>query len=424
MAVGDLPLRPRDERDRNLVAWAGEVAHRLRGPLRFGLSGTQPALLTTDGLLLATWAPPASDGFVPVRVGRLWLPSGERLVFPSVTNLWNIDNSGGRFRVFREDASVFPHFGSNRAEALSIENNRRVDMGAGGVQLHGLLGRNLFRDSERSDGAGLRVGTAWGSYGIYAEVGALSIGSQSGWTHVGPPDSGQSISANRFVPTRPGHSGVGATLGCWAQNNEYRGLINHDGSYAIISWMNNGDPHTYVGAQPGGAVTLRPNNNDTHRQVFVNTNGLHINNPLASSVADQVIHRSVGGGGHFYVFTSSRRLKDNIRDINRNLARGLDKLRVRVFDTYTGDLTDPDVEKNRTPAFSPDKPLKEKGVAWDRIGLIAEEAAEVLPDVVRYGEDGQPEGIDESALLSILLLRVQELTREVQALKTELFRLR
>ncbi|MEM0995966.1 MAG: hypothetical protein AAGN35_02755 [Bacteroidota bacterium] len=41
-------------------------------------------------------------------------------------------------------------------------------------------GRTYFRDLERFDGGGLRVGAAWGKYGIYAEVGPAVVGGVEG----------------------------------------------------------------------------------------------------------------------------------------------------------------------------------------------------------------------------------------------------
>lgn len=49
-----------------------------------------------------------------------------------------------------------------------------------GTTLYGTAGRNYFKDNERSAGAGLRVGAAWGLYGIYSESGDVVVGSATG----------------------------------------------------------------------------------------------------------------------------------------------------------------------------------------------------------------------------------------------------
>jgi hypothetical protein len=54
------------------------------------------------------------------------------------------------------------------------------------------------------------------------------------------------------------------------------------------------------------------------------------------------------------------------------------------------------------------------------IGLIAEDVAELFPEVVTYNEEGQPQGIQYQRLSVILLKAVQELSQEVNELKKKL----
>jgi len=54
-----------------------------------------------------------------------------------------------------------------------------LDIG-GGVLIDGTAGRNYFKDSERYDGAGLRVGGLWGMYGIFASAGMAAVGGVTG----------------------------------------------------------------------------------------------------------------------------------------------------------------------------------------------------------------------------------------------------
>jgi hypothetical protein len=46
--------------------------------------------------------------------------------------------------------------------------------------LDGKAGRNVFKDIEKSDGDGLRVGAAWGMYGIWANTGQVVVGGTDG----------------------------------------------------------------------------------------------------------------------------------------------------------------------------------------------------------------------------------------------------
>jgi hypothetical protein len=51
------------------------------------------------------------------------------------------------------------------------------------------------------------------------------------------------------------------------------------------------------------------------------------------------------------------------------------------------------------------------------IGLIAEEVDEVLPELINYNEDGQPDSIRFNGLTVMLLEKVRELDSEIQKLK-------
>lgn len=55
-----------------------------------------------------------------------------------------------------------------------------VRIGANGTDIYGTAGRNYFKDSEKSSGNGLRVGAAWGWYGIYSESGDAVVGATTG----------------------------------------------------------------------------------------------------------------------------------------------------------------------------------------------------------------------------------------------------
>lgn len=55
----------------------------------------------------------------------------------------------------------------------------------------------------------------------------------------------------------------------------------------------------------------------------------------------------------------------------------------------------------------------------EEIGLIAEEVAEVYPEVVNYNEEGQPDGVNYTRLSVILLKAVQELTERINKLESK-----
>lgn len=97
---------------------------------------------------------------------------------------WQINTEGG-------PGSEFLAFSwQNVADRkFVIRSNGRVGIGnydpqaqldVAGVTIDGTFGRNLFKDVERHDGQGLRVGAAWGKYGIYAQNGAAVVGGADG----------------------------------------------------------------------------------------------------------------------------------------------------------------------------------------------------------------------------------------------------
>jgi hypothetical protein len=58
------------------------------------------------------------------------------------------------------------------------------------------------------------------------------------------------------------------------------------------------------------------------------------------------------------------------------------------------------------------------GKTETELGLIAEEVAEIYPEVVKYDQDGRPDGINYSRLSVVLLKAVQELTEKIKKLES------
>jgi hypothetical protein len=79
--------------------------------------------------------------------------------------------------------------------------------------------------------------------------------------------------------------------------------------------------------------------------------------------------------------TSSRRFKENIVDLEPT-AEKVEKLRPVRYNKIDSEATE--------------------------IGLIAEEVAELFPELVTYNEDGQPSGVQYQRLSVILLKTIQE----------------
>ncbi|NES87268.1 MAG: hypothetical protein F6K10_41425 [Moorea sp. SIO2B7] len=66
---------------------------------------------------------------------------------------------------------------TNPEQKLDIQGNTAI---SGSLSVTGIGGRNYFKDVEKSDGPGLRVGAAWNMYGIYAETGKVVVAGADG----------------------------------------------------------------------------------------------------------------------------------------------------------------------------------------------------------------------------------------------------
>ncbi len=106
----------------------------------------------------------------------------------------------------------------------------------------------------------------------------------------------------------------------------------------------------------------------------------------------------VNSEGQLGTMTSSRRFKEEIRPMADRSA-DLMALRPVIF-RYTEEV-----------AGDASRPLE--------FGLIAEEVAEINPELVVYDEDGQPYSVRYSALVPMLVNELQQLRREVEAQREE-----
>lgn len=99
--------------------------------------------------------------------------------------------------------------------------------------------------------------------------------------------------------------------------------------------------------------------------------------------------------GQLGTISSSRRTKEDIRDLG-GVGLVVQRLRPVQF-------------RYSAPFADGSKPVQ--------YGLIAEEVAEVLPELVAYGADGSPETVKYHVLPTLLLEEVQRLQREIVALR-------
>jgi hypothetical protein len=109
----------------------------------------------------------------------------------------------------------------------------------------------------------------------------------------------------------------------------------------------------------------------------------------------------IDSAGQLGTVSSSRRFKEDIQDMG-DASNGLMRLRPVTF-------------RYQKPFADGSKPIQ--------YGLIAEEMAEVYPDLVARSADGQIETVKHQVLDSMLLNEVQRLNKENQALQERLSRL-
>lgn len=212
-------------------------------------------------------------------------------------------------------------------------------------------------------------------------------------------------------------SGGGNTaLGRAALGSLPTGGLNTAVGYGALINLTTGSSNTAIGQGAGANVTTGGNNlyianegvgaeSDTirigsglfgHTKMFLAaTRGVQTGTNDAAFVM-------IDSNGQLGTISSSRRTKDHIDDLG-DISRAIFDLRPVRF-TYKQPFAD-----GSTPI---------------QYGLIAEEVAEVLPELVAYGNDGEPETVKYHVLPTLLLAEVQRLDRERAAQAREIAELR
>ena len=229
--------------------------------------------------------------------------------------------------------------------------------------------------------SGARAGysNTTGSYNTFS-------GYQAGYSNTGDNLGQNDGSTNSFYGAYAGYSN---TLG---QQNTFSG---YQAGYSNTTGSNN----TFLGNAAGiGIVT---GNNDVYiaNLGFTESNTIRIGGdtgygPQTAAYIAGIYGANIGSGTTVYVnsngqlgtSTSSRRFKEQIHDMGDS-TNGLMKLRPVTY-LY--------------------KPEYDKGPRTLQYGLIAEEVAEVYPDLVVYEPDGQPYTVKYQYLAPMLLNELQK----------------
>jgi hypothetical protein len=98
--------------------------------------------------------------------------------------------------------------------------------------------------------------------------------------------------------------------------------------------------------------------------------------------------------------------------------------------TVTGTITETSSERFKeniqTLENALDKVNQLRGVSYTRIkdkvaeiGVIAEETMNIIPEVIKYDEDGKPESVSYSRIVAYLIEAIKELKLEIELLKNK-----
>jgi hypothetical protein len=156
--------------------------------------------------------------------------------------------------------------------------------------------------------------------------------------------------------------------------------------------ISSGNDNIYIG---------NPGSGNESGQIRIGNNAVHTQGTVIASIygflSSGGIPVYVTSGGRLGTNTSSGRFKVDVRDIAAG-SEGLMSLRPVAF-RYK-----PELDPSRLPQY----------------GLIAEEVAEIYPELVVYDEEGRPEAIRSQLLQPLFLNELQKQRRTIDAQRAEL----
>ena len=224
--------------------------------------------------------------------------------------------------------------------------------------------------------------------------------------------------AGYYNATGYGNTFTGYAVGFHTTGNEntfsgsYAGYLNTTGSYNIFSgfyagngnttgggntyignwagYSNNGTANIYLGDSAG--VGVSGENNTMRLGSPSNISSTYVAGIFGVNVPSGLAVQ-INSNGQLGTMSSSRRYKEQIHDMGDS-SSPLMQLRPVTF-LYKSEYTD-----------SPRRL---------QFGLIAEEVAEVIPELVEYGIDGQPYAVRYQLLSSMLLNEAQKQYRRAEA---------
>jgi hypothetical protein len=237
-----------------------------------------------------------------------------------------------------------------------------------------------------------RLNTFYGTDAGYSNTTGYSntfSGQDAGWkTTSGSGNTFYGNSAGESNITGYGNTFSGYNAGYWNTTGSYNAFYGYGAGYN----NNTGTSNLYIAAPGVGAEnnTIRIGSQGNGR---AQQNAAYIAGIYGSSVGESGIGVYVDSNGQLGTVVSSRRFKEQIRDMGES-SSALMELRPVTF-LY--------------------KPEYDKGQRTLQFGLIAEEVAEVYPELVAYEQDGKPFTVKYHYLTTMLLNEMQKQYHRAEA---------
>jgi len=170
--------------------------------------------------------------------------------------------------------------------------------------------------------------------------------------------------------------------------------------YANISLQTQTSTRWFVGAGisgvSGNSFAISRNSNNTSPAITILSNDIVLIPSVYSQTSGSAANVIVGSDGNLFRSTSSLKYKKNVENYTKGL---LEVMQLRPV-TYNG-INELDGDK-------------------EYAGLIAEEVHELgLTEFVQYAEDGSPDALSYSNMVSLLVKAIQEQQAEIEQLKNK-----
>jgi hypothetical protein len=393
------PCRVVDTRGNGFTGAYGPPALVGNGPARaFDIqAGPCPGIPSFAGAYSINVAAilPASDGFMTVFPTGTAQPNSSDLNFLAGEVIANAivvpAGAGNSISVF-VNVSTHMILDINGYYAVSGVGFRNTFLGAGAG--------NFTMTGEDNTGVGYQAlnfnnaGAGNTGVGSYALEGNFSGGSNTAVGHI----------AMRFNETGSSNTAIGYSALAF---NTAGGQNTGIGYEALLGVS--GSTNTALGYRAGANLSTGSNNICIgNLGVTGESNTVRIGTSQSATFVAGINGQVTPGGvpvgvnssGKLGTTVSSRRFKKDIREIGAE-SDGLMRLHPVAF-RYK-----PDLDPTGLPQY----------------GLIAEEVAEVYPDLVAYDRDGQPEAVRYHLINALLLNEVQKQHRQIEELQARLAKL-